>query len=365
MLRVLIWAPGSSVVPGGHRVQFDHTAAALRSHGMDVNVSYDADPALDGYHVVHGLGLSPEQVRRCRVAGTTVCLSTIYWSQRYTQGLDLGMDSGRQLQRRFRLAVGSALAGARLRHLEKAEHYLGDLLRTRLAFESADLLLPNSQQEADTIQAELGVTTPASVVPNGINGSVFGQPPSSGERDIDVLYVGRIEPHKNQLGLITALAERPLRVVIVGPPHPHHEAYFRRCRDTAGPNTQFVSDTSQEDLVSFYQRAKVHALPSWFETTGLVSLEAAALGCNVVTTDRGYAREYFGSQAWYCDPAEPESIVAAITGALSAPPDPALRQQVLERYTWEAAAEATARAYELALSRRVGPAGSVSAKESG
>jgi glycosyltransferase involved in cell wall biosynthesis len=331
---------------------------------MEVSVSYEADPALDGYQVVQGLGLSPEQVRRCRMAGATVCLSTIYWSQRYTQGLDLGMASGRQLQRRLRLAAGSALAGARLRHLDKAEHYLGDLLRTRLAFESADLLLPNSQMEADTIHAELGVTTPAAVVPNGINGVVFGQPPSSGERDIDVLYVGRIEPHKNQLGLITALADRPLRVVIVGPPHPHHEAYVRRCRETAGANIEFVSDTSQQDLVAFYQRAKVHALPSWFETTGLVSLEAAALGCNVVTTDRGYAREYFGAQAWYCDPAEPGSIVAAITAARSAPPDPALRQRVLECYTWAATAVATAKAYEMALSRRVGPPG-VSAKESG
>jgi glycosyltransferase involved in cell wall biosynthesis len=362
---VLIWAPGSSVVPGGHRVQFDLTAAALRGHGMDVTVSYDADPALDGYHVVQGLGLSPEQVRRCRAGGTTVCLSTIYWSRRYTHSLDLGMVSGRQVKRRLRLAVGSALAGARLRHLEKAEHLLGDQLETRMAFESADLLLPNSQMEADTIHRELGVTTPAFVVPNGIDGAVLGQAPSSGERDIDVLYVGRIEPHKNQLGLISALADRSLRIVIVGPPHPHHEAYLRRCREAAGPNIEFVSQTSQEELVSFYQRAKVHALPSWFETTGLVSLEAAALGCNVVTTDRGYAREYFGSQAWYCDPTKPDSIVAAITGALSTGPDPALRQRVLERFTWEAAAKATVAAYDLALSRRVGPQGSVRAEGSG
>ncbi len=58
-------------------------------------------------------------------------------------------------------------------------------------------------------------------------------------------------------------------------------------------------------------------MPSWFETTGLSSLEAAAMGCNIVITRKGDAYEYFGDYAYYCDPESPDSIFKAIEKAAS------------------------------------------------
>jgi glycosyltransferase involved in cell wall biosynthesis len=106
-----------------------------------------------------------------------------------------------------------------------------------------------------------------------------------------------------------------------------------------------MSAMPQAELVEVYRRAAVHVLPSLFETTGLVSLEAAAAGCAVVTTDRGYAREYFGELAYYCDPRRRDSIRSAVADALSGGPSPELRARVLSCYTWRHAAVATAAAY--------------------
>jgi glycosyltransferase involved in cell wall biosynthesis len=352
-VRVLIWTPLARKVPGGHQVQLDLTAKALRSAGLDVVVSHDLQPSFVGYALVHGARLTADEVRRCRNAGAVVCVSTIYWSQRYTLGLDQRMGGGFDLQRRIRLAVVLAAAAARFRHAEKFEKLIGPQLEKRLAYESADLLLPNSELEAEAIRRELGVTTPQVVVPNGIDESLFGQQSAATEtRDENVLYVGRFEPHKNQLGLIRALRDRPYRLILAGPSHPHHQKYYEQCLQEAGGNVEFVPERSQADLVALYQRARVHVVPSWYETTGLVSLEAAALRCNVVTTDRGFAREYFGDLAWYCDPANPQSITKAVDEAVHSPYKTALRERVLERFTWRAAAEATLRAYRQALAPR-------------
>jgi hypothetical protein len=111
----------------------------------------------------------------------------------------------------------------------------------------------------------------------------------------------------------------------------------------------FIESLPQEELASAYAAAKVHALPGWFETPGLSTLEAAAAGCNVVSTDRGLAREYLGEMAWYCDPRSLESIRAAVVAAYEGPRSQALREHVRERYGWKTAAERTLEGYRLAL----------------
>ncbi len=42
-------------------------------------------------------------------------------------------------------------------------------------------------------------------------------------------------------------------------------------------------------------------------------------GCNVVSTDRGYARDYLQAYALYCDPSNPISIRNAVVAAYESP----------------------------------------------
>jgi glycosyltransferase involved in cell wall biosynthesis len=86
-------------------------------------------------------------------------------------------------------------------------------------------------------------------------------------------------------------------------------------------------------------------LASWFETTGLASLEAAASGCSVVSTNRGYVREYFLDLVQYCDPAAKRSIREAVIRSLEEAPSRELRTRVLACFTWNRVAQATLDAY--------------------
>jgi glycosyltransferase involved in cell wall biosynthesis len=111
--------------------------------------------------------------------------------------------------------------------------------------------------------------------------------------------------------------------------------------------TQHLLDHDQ--LPELYALAELHILPSWRETPGLASLEAAAAGCRVVSTTIGSAREYFGAEAGYCHPADQRSIREAVAASLQGPRPENLRRRVLDEYNWDAAAAATFSAYQAAL----------------
>ena len=210
----------------------------------------------------------------------------------------------------------------------------------------ATLLLPNSHSEYSRLIKTYKCITDHLVIPNGIDPALF-RFDSSIEKDKQmVLCVARIEGIKNQLNLIKALNNTAFNLIIIGSPAPNQPAYYRVCKNMAASNVTFINHLSQEELVSYYQKAKVHILPSWFETTGLSSLEAAAMGCNIVITGNGDTKEYFGTHAFYCNPALPADIYHAIETAASLPEDDFLRRKILTHYSWEQATIKTMEAYK-------------------
>ena len=311
-------------------------------------VSEKTDSELGGFDVVHAFAAPRQQLRRARAAGAAVVISPIWVSAdyRYAQA---DSTAGR---------LRGATRGARVAHStfqrgidETAKRLREATFQKALLFELADLLLPNSLLEAEQIRSDLGVSTPMHVVPNGFDARIF-TPPSAGRERLGVAFVGRIEPHKNQLGLIRELRGTGIPLTIAGPDHPDHSAYCAQCRREADESVTFLPGGDEQAVRDVYQSARVHALPSWFETTGLSSLEAAGTGCAIVTTSRGYAREYFGEHALYCDPGRKGSIRDAIRTALAQGPSEALRPLILEKFTWTRAAEATLAGYARALASR-------------
>ena len=213
----------------------------------------------------------------------------------------------------------------------------------------AAMLLPNSHNEYRRLSHYFQVEHVYSVVPNAMDPDLF---PSTGEQvknPLMILCVGRFEGLKNQLFLIRALKDTEFQLYLVGAASTNQKEYYDECRREAGSNVHFVSHLPQSELVAYYQQAKVHVLASWFETTGLSSLEAAAMGCNLVITDKGDTREYFEDLAWYCDPGSIESIRKAVEMAASAPVNLHLQKKVREQYNWAEAAKKTEEAYRLVL----------------
>ncbi len=355
MPRVLMWMPSASDIPGGHRVQFHLTSDALQRLGVPLRTSTDPDPDMTDVDVVHGFGLSADQVHWCRSMGLRTALSTIYW------GCDYRIKQPWKNQ--LRSLPQAVFRGARLSRAAFRGH--GEVVRVcltearrelsqALVFAAADVLLPNARGEAEAIGRDLGVSTPSHWVPNGVSPGVFSPGEDSFESRRRLLYVGRIEPHKNQLGLIKAMDGTEIGLTIVGPPHPHHLEYLDECRRRCRGWVEFLDPLPVSELAALYRSARVHVLPSWFETTGLVSLEAALSGCGIVTTERGYAREYLGDHAWYCDPSDSRSIREAVLAAWNSPPDFFLRARILDNYTWDHTAKATLDGYLQVLRRGSG-----------
>jgi glycosyltransferase involved in cell wall biosynthesis len=219
----------------------------------------------------------------------------------------------------------------------------------RKILERAARILPNSKLEYDQL-AEFSTPLPGyTLVPNGIDPALFTSNTTMPKDPNLVLCVARIEGLKNQLNLIKALNNTRYRLVVIGNPAPNQLTYYEECRKQAAANVSFINQLPQEDLTCWYQQAGIHILPSWFETCGLSTLEAAAMGCRVVITDKGYTREYFGNEAIYCDPASPQSILAAVNKVATTPATDTLKQKIFDQYTWQQAASKTAAAYKQVL----------------
>ena len=210
---------------------------------------------------------------------------------------------------------------------------------------NARLLLPNSENEFNRLVAAYRIKKEFAIIPNAVDEIFISNTSTTEDRDPSlVICVGRIEGLKNQLNLIKALNNTSYQLLLIGNAASNQPRYYQECRKTAAENVRFLSFMPQEELVGWYQKATVHVLPSWFETTGLSTLEAAASGCKIVVTDKGDTVEYFGDDAAYCDPASPASILTAIQKA-SNKDTSGLQNKIRENYTWKETARKTAAAY--------------------
>jgi glycosyltransferase involved in cell wall biosynthesis len=234
----------------------------------------------------------------------------------------------------------------------KSFFFKGQMRSIKEVIGKASWLLPNSEAEYTGLLKEYKLITPYTVVPNGIDHLLFLPDQTVTRSEKLVICAARIEGIKNQLNLVKALNNTEFTLLLIGSPATHQKKYAEHCREIASGNIQFVPHIPQEELLSYYKKAKVHVLPSWFETCGLSSLEAAAMGCNIVITDKGYTRDYFGNEAFYCDPANPASILDAVRKASQSERKPGLQEKIFREFTWQRAAAVTLDVYNKVLRTR-------------
>lgn len=159
------------------------------------------------------------------------------------------------------------------------------------------------------------------------------------------------QPRKNVLRLIEAANRYRFPLVLCG--NTGDAAQTQRLRDAIGDNANiqlrgYVSDAEAFDL---YRRAAVFALPSVNEGVGIVALNAAAMGANIVITNVGGPREYFGGLAREVSPYDTDAIGSNIVGAFSAPHDEALRNHVISNYSRKAVADRLLESYRQLTTR--------------
>lgn len=356
-------------VPGGDTVQLQKTAEFLRRLGIAVDISTELAPALQGYDLVHLFNLMrPQEVylqaRNAANFGTPIALSTIY---------GLYTEYERKARQGFAGFVSRNLSQwqvERLKVIARAvankEIGKGSVLVAALGYRTlcsrvvgfTDVFLPNSLSEMHRVQSDFEMASgkPFVVVPNAVDVDVFDIEKVRVMPEIErlrgcVLSAARIEGRKCQLELVRAMRGLNADLVLVGKPAPNHKTYYETIRREANDKVHFVGQVAHSELAQYYAVAKVHALVSWMETPGLSSLEAGVMGCNLVITEKGDTRDYFGDDAFYCDPESIESIQNAIKAALVEPVRERLQKRVRSEYNWDRTAEMTLKGYEMALSR--------------
>jgi glycosyltransferase involved in cell wall biosynthesis len=346
-------------VPGGDTVQVTQTAKQLRNIGFSVDL-FRAGERVDetAYDIFHFFNIT----RPADIISYTTRLKKPYfisplfidyseYDKMHRKGISgWVLRNFTAQQNEYIKTVGRWIKG-KDRLVSKQFLWRGQRKSIAGILSKSKALLPNSLAELKAIESNFGAIKSYTVVPNGIDTSIFNYD-SKIEKDLKlVVCAARIEGIKNQTNLVKAINHTSYTLQLAGTSAPNQMNYYNECRSLAGPNIIFDGQLIVQDLMERYKKAKVHVLPSWFETCGLSSLEAAAMGCNIVISDRGYARDYFGEDAFYCDPNDPVSIRDAIDKASLAPFNENLVKKIREKFTWQEAARITAEAYQKYASR--------------
>jgi len=367
-MKVLMWGR-HDLSGGGDQIQIDNTAAELRKLGVEVKISTDmsSDPA--GYDLVHVFQLdwTPESnfyARASKAAGKPLVLSPIHHSvkevKRFDDEYGFGLreltsvifkdqhnrDTMKNIFRSFtdsrkrKPTLASIFKGLKNMHIET----LG----------LSDKVLVQTELEVKDLKETYGVEIDWIKIPNGVGPQFLTRREYTnivGSEDY-ILCVGRIEARKNQLSVITAvremllLEELDVELVFVGKKSNHHSTYVRAFDKQVAENNwiTYVPSVPYDDMPGLYQHAKVCVSASWFETTGLTSLEGLFMGANVVASGER-AKEFLGDKASYCDPGDTESIKEAISTEY-AKPRPEVSEDLKKLYTWENVARETLKVYE-------------------
>lgn len=120
-----------------------------------------------------------------------------------------------------------------------------------------------------------------------------------------VLLLGSRAKHKNAeliLGLAEVLDQQGIDIYVAG----GSQKIFTHTSEVERTNIVRLGFVSDNDLAALMRRALCLAFPSWTEGFGLPVLEAMALGCPVVSSDRASMPEVGGEAVVYAPPDAPD-----------------------------------------------------------
>jgi len=223
---------------------------------------------------------------------------------------------------RYLYRVLHPLLGRRAARVATVSHYsAGELARYGIAPKDKLMVVPNGHEHAKRWPAAHS----------------FATRPLADETT--VVAIGSPAPHKNVallLEIADALSKAGIRLAIAG----MSDSRVFRDLPAAGEadNVIWLGRLSDGEIAALLQDALCLAFPSYAEGFGLPALEAMALGCPVVASDRSSLPEVGGDAALYASPDDPCAWYGQIIHLAR---NPTLRRDLVDkghrqacRYSW-------------------------------
>lgn len=155
------------------------------------------------------------------------------------------------------------------------------------------------------------------------------------------------QPRKNVIRLVQAAKKYGFKLKIAGNPGTE-EAYkaFMKTVNNAS-NIEVLGFISEEEKIDLYKRAKVFALPSVSEGVGIVAVDAALYGADIVVTNIGGPKEYYDGMAEIINPYNVDEIGQACLRLLNGKTyQPKLRKHINDNYSLNVIADKLCNIYK-------------------
>lgn len=255
---------------GGIRVRMMQIAKKLEEAGHQVDFFNPYTSKILNYDVVHCFSLVPEHYDMVNFAysnGVKVVISSIVGT---TQGWKIDL------------------------MLSLIHHPMMTIYnKNQSILKMASTIIVETQKEQEFIIKHYKINrSKISIVPNGIDciceytNEVYQK--LGYQRDY-ILCVGRIDRNKNQLNVIKALKDSNIDIIFIGGPTTYNDPYYQEClsESKGHENIHFWGwiDNGSALMSSAYANAKVFIFPSFQETFGMVLIEAANFGANLVVSN--------------------------------------------------------------------------------
>ena len=204
----------------------------------------------------------------------------------------------------------------------------------------------------------------------GVKEDFFNSTPADdallGKYGIDgkyIIYVGTLEPRKNIPGLMKGYSALPeeiraeYKLVIVGKKGWYYDEIFQLANNDPHlkDNVILTGYVEDSEMMRLMRSSSAVAYLSFYEGFGIPVIEGMASGAPTVTTSVSSLAEVAGDCCFLCDPADVNSIAAALKDAVTYDDaDGSHRERAIERakfFSWENCAKATLEAYKDAMNR--------------
>ncbi len=302
-----------SLVTYGGREELQYSA---RMPGIKILCNQFGLPAktyLRRVHQVHGLDLLKSQILKSHVTTALISALRAHWAWQVPLIVRLSFnwsESARVKQ------PGNTPLAKRVDELERA------------AAASASHIITATQDIADALIAkDPAAATKLTLIPNYVDEELFRPIPA--DKHFDLVYVGRMNRHKNLIALLQAVDQLGLTIAMIGSisdyvrENDDDKRYFAEIKDRFGDlngRIHWLGRIKNEELPTYMNQARAFVLCSLIEGHSRALVEAMACGMPIIASDVfGISNMIEHERTGYLCKTDAASIAAAIESALSAP----------------------------------------------